>query len=479
MARKIIKGVLFVLAAVVVAGGIMTYLRSQKKSFVPTTTQSETAPSQIGEPQASSIQQVIVNAQGSSGAQVQIKGITSRNYNIQHLESGEGFVIQVPKAQIGQIDKIINQPHELIEKIEVRESADNPTTAELVFKTKKDVNFLDSQRDDMLVIDFVQTDDQGFDSETASSAEPIEEPVAKSKTPPSATATSKSSKTKSNTNSSSAKKSTSTNRSSVASRSTSTPKSKAPAVKVKPFDTSMLEEDAFPTTPSKSTPSGSPSIEDQKNDSLGFNTLGGGSGSRPATENIAPANEPPTISDNRNIPEEDDGFNLKDVVKEFGGDDSGSEAKKPAGKASETNLLDAETELSLKEQGQVADQKVASLPQNQQFDLNKIQANLPALQNMTVEKSGNGAIVKFDREKAVPFKVFRMVNPSRIVVDFKDTKNQLKADYPRFDGTKISRVETREYASVDGMLVRVILYVDGAPSYTSEKKGTQLLINVQ
>lgn len=246
----------------------------------------------------------------------------------------------------------------------------------------------------------------------------------------------------------------------------------------------MLDENAFPTTkiPTPSKPAQTaPSMEDQKNDSgLGFNTLGGGSASKPKTESIGSnESEIPTVSDSKPTQEEDDGFNLKDVVKEFGGsDDSAKNAKKPAPKASETNLLDAETELSMKEQGQVPDQKVASLP-TQKFDLNKIQENLPALQNMTVEKSGNGTVVKFEREKAVPYKVFRMVNPSRIVVDFKDAKNQLKADYPRFDGTKISRVETREYAGVDGMLVRVILYVDGAPSYSASKDGTQLIINVQ
>ena len=71
-----------------------------------------------------------------------------------------------------------------------------------------------------------------------------------------------------------------------------------------------------------------------------------------------------------------------------------------------------------------------------------------------------------------------MVNPSRIVVDFKDIKNNLKSDYPRFPGTKISKVETRNYAGVDGMLVRVIMYLDGAPNYKSSKSGNSLVLEI-
>ena len=188
----------------------------------------------------------------------------------------------------------------------------------------------------------------------------------------------------------------------------------------------------------------------------------GDPGSLGSGDDLAALDEFPTVdpSASADVPEDTDGFSLDSVAEE------------------PPSLLDAETELSMQENTGEQTQ-VAVAPQNQKFDLDSIEADLPAVRNMTVQKSGSNTLITFDREASMPYKFFKMVNPSRIVVEFKDAKNQLKPEYPRFSGTKISRVETRQYANPSGTMIRVILYVDGAPNFTSSKKGNQLMVELQ
>ncbi len=454
MARKIIKAILFILAAVVVAGGIMTYLRSQKKITAPVAQAPKT---EAPKPQVSQIGEVVINAQGATAAQVQIQGIKERNFNISNLPNGDGFKIQVPHAQLAQTQKLLDKPHPLIKKIEVHESAENPTTAELIFYTEKNVNFLDTQKGDTLTIDFVKTD------APAETAKVEEEAV------PQASTSSKASKSSAAAKASSKKAKAAVSKKSSKLSKSSAKKSKSSSgssssINLKPFDASMVDDTDLDAQTETLVPQGGGTTQtDRSMDLSAFGT------STPSTETIPLGQEEiPTIEPDTGFKPSDeddnDGFNVKDVAKE--------EPKVPMGSA---NLLDAETEMSLKDPS--GSGAVAAVPQNQKFDLNKLQ-NLPALQNLTVQRAGTATVVTFDREKPVPFKVFRMVNPSRIVVDFKDAKNSLKPDYPRFAGTKISRIETRAYAGADGMLVRVIMYVDGVPNYTSDKKGNQLVLQL-
>jgi hypothetical protein len=462
MARKIIKAILFILAAVVVAGGIMTYLRSQKK--IPSPIAQTTRPSEPSVPKTSQIKQLTVSSQGSS-AQVQIQGIREHNYSISHLAEDEGFKIQVPHAQIEQVQRLLDKPHPLIKKIEVRELPEDPTTAELIFHTEKNVNFLDTQKNDTLTIDFVKTDAQ---PELAA-----QEPEAVIAPKVSKSATTKGSNSSTASKSAASKKAKAAiskkTKSSAKVAHKSTKSKSGSGVKLQPFDPNMVDNSDIDAQSETLIPQ-EKTRPDQTDHSMDLSSFGN-NGSAPSTEKIPQQEEVPTIqADNAPKPTEDnDGFNLKDVVKEE------PKAAAPAGNA---NLLDAETEMSLKDNlGKTG--PVAALPNNQKFDLNKVQANLPALQNVLVQRNGTATTVTFDREKAMPYKVFRMVNPSRIVVDFKDAKNNLKSDYPRFAGTKISRIETRAYAAPDGQLVRVIMYVDGAPNYKSDKKGTQLVLELQ
>ncbi|MEZ4845779.1 MAG: AMIN domain-containing protein [Bdellovibrionota bacterium] len=431
----------------------MTYLRYQKKK-APVVAPAQ--PVQQQAPVITEIKQVTVTSQGQ-GAQVQIQGINSRNFSISNLPNGDGFKIQVPNAQAKQIQKSFDQPHPLIKSITVNESPENPNTTELVFVTDKNVNFLDTQKNDTLTIDFVKTEEEPAAPKVAEPKKPV-----KSKTTATAKATSKKAKA------AVSKKSKSTNKTAK-----STKKAQPSAtVQLKPFDASMIEDETDIDAQAETLiPQEKGSLAQDKNDrSMDLNAFGT---STPSTESIPLGQEEVPVIEQDNSarftdPSDNDGFNLKDVVKE--------EPKVPAGSA---NLLDAETEMSLNDNLGSSGQQVAALPNNQKFDLAKIQANLPALTNLSVQRSGNSTMVTFDREKAVPFKVFRMVNPSRVVVDFKDVKNGLKADYPRFTGTKISRVETRAYAGPDGQIVRVIMYVDGAPNYKSSKSGTSLVLELQ
>lgn len=470
MARKIIKAFLFIFAAILVAGGIMTYLRSQKKINSPLQTQAPKAALPVPV-KTSEIKDLTVNTQGSS-AQVLIKGIFEHNYSVEHLATGDGFKITVPNTSVGQIQSMLDKPHPLIKKIEVRPSASNVGTAELVFHTEKDVNFLDTQKNDMLTIDFIKTESSGDEKATAS-AGTTGGKDAKNKTTASNATKSLSGGSQSSglskTSTKTSKLAAAKKKSSVASVSK---KKKKGSTKLKPFvdstdstdfsDNSDLENSVGGLAPDEQ----GGSINDLKNNQVNNLSDFGSTGSAPATESF-PQEEAPTIAANPapKPSDADEGFmNLKDAVKE-----------EPKGSA---NLLDAETQMSLTEKTGDTGQKMAALP-NQKFDINQIQANLPALQNMTVARSGTATVVTFDREKAIAYKVFRMVNPSRIVVDFKDAKSKLKPEYPRFAGTKISRIETREYGSAEGMLVRVIMYVDGAPNFSSNKNGNQLVLEIQ
>ena len=482
MARKIIKAILFILAAVVVAGGIMTYLRSQKKVTSPLQTQTEKAPQQAPV-KSSEIQEITVSAQGqgqTQSAQVQIKGINEHNYNIQHIASGDGFKILVPNAQIGQVKPLLDKPHPLIKKITVHTSPDNPNMAELVFETQKDVNFLDTQKNDTLTIDFVKAEGSVDDKMSDSSAGTSVAGKGTSKTKvtganksPSSTLNDDFAGTTSAKSKAAASKSSKSAKKKGAAIAKSSKKSKkSSSVKLKPFvpdeDTGSGFDDS---TLNNLAADEQGSINDMKNSqNSALNDFGGAAA--PSTEPMM-QEEAPTIAEpsapKKNTDAEEGFMNLNDAVKE-------EPKAAPKGNA---NLLDAETEMSLTENtGKTGNQQMAALP-NQKVDVNQLKANLPALQSMNVTRSGNNTVVTFDREKSIPFKVFRMVNPSRVVVDFKDAKSNLKSDYPRFTGTKISRIETREYAGMDGLLVRVIMYVDGAPNFTSNKNGNQLVIELQ
>lgn len=483
----------------------MTYLRAQKKSAPTAISESTKSESATQATQSSQIQDIVVSNQGDN-AQVQIKGITGRNYHIQNLESGQGFKIQIPHTQIQQVQKMMENPHPLIQKIEIHEMQDQPDAAELVFYTQKDVHFLDSQMNDTLTIDFAKpqsegtvADNQNTDKDTSNSdknsslanVKPIEPSQAmttktttKPKSTKSATASSQTSSTKIVKKSPKAatKKPTVSpstgdfdtqvdaltedEQPSVASKFQEPAQTKAQTElsnNLESFEAPVIQDEDFKNQ-MKTTPT-TPGSRDKSLEIGAFGT------SNPSTESIdQPTDHVPMVDPSEpKIADEDDGFNLKGVAEE----------ETPKSK-SDINLLDAETELSMKENLGGTGTQVAVAPQNQKFDLNQVKANLPALQNMTVQKSGTGAIVTFDREKSnIQYKFFKMVNPSRIVVEFKDAKNQLKPEYPRFSGTKISRVETREYGSAEGTLVRVIMYVDGAPNYVSTKKGNQLIVELK
>ena len=137
MARKILKGILFILLAVVVAGAIVTYMRTQRKA-------PPVAPKPILTPTpsttfsgSSEVRDLTVSPQGSN-ARVVIEGITSREYQIQNLESDDGFKIRIPKTKIMNVQRELEEPHPLINKIEVRELEEDPDTAEIIFRTAGD-----------------------------------------------------------------------------------------------------------------------------------------------------------------------------------------------------------------------------------------------------------------------------------------------------------------------------------------------------
>jgi hypothetical protein len=124
--------------------------------------------------------------------------------------------------------------------------------------------------------------------------------------------------------------------------------------------------------------------------------------------------------------------------------------------------------------------EVAALPppSAEKFDASKITANLPALSNLIITSDNGATVLTVEREAKTKFMIFRMRNPDRIVVDFKDSVSRLQREYAGVPGTKIQRVTTQQFAGKEGTISRVMLYVDGKPDYKQETRGTSFVLMI-
>jgi hypothetical protein len=117
-------------------------------------------------------------------------------------------------------------------------------------------------------------------------------------------------------------------------------------------------------------------------------------------------------------------------------------------------------------------------PSPDKFDVSKITKDLPAIYGFNAYSEGGTTTIQIDREARTQYQVFRLVNPPRVVIDFKDAVNKLPPEYPSFAGTRVQRVTTRQFVGPEGTVSRVILHVDGSTVYKQEVKGGTFILRL-
>ncbi len=124
--------------------------------------------------------------------------------------------------------------------------------------------------------------------------------------------------------------------------------------------------------------------------------------------------------------------------------------------------------------------KMAAVPPllDQKFDASKILENLPSITDIAVLAEEGATTVTISRDAKAKYKVFRQVNPNRIVVEFLNTANRLAPEYQEFPGTKVRKITTQQFAGPDGTITRVIMYVDGPPQFDANNKGKDFVLRL-
>lgn len=119
-------------------------------------------------------------------------------------------------------------------------------------------------------------------------------------------------------------------------------------------------------------------------------------------------------------------------------------------------------------------------PQAEKFDVESVTANLPALQGLDVRNEGGVTTVFIQREARVKHKIFRLRKPARVVVEFLNAKNNLQPSYGGFPGTKVQKVESRQFVGPQGTISRVTFYVDGKePQYQrGDNSGQEFILKI-
>ncbi len=108
----------------------------------------------------------------------------------------------------------------------------------------------------------------------------------------------------------------------------------------------------------------------------------------------------------------------------------------------------------------------------------ELPSSLPQISRVAVTDEGGVTTVKIDRDPGVKYKIFRLINPNRVVVDFSNARNGLQSEYPAFSGTRVKRIATQQFSGPDGAITRVMLFVDGLPQYQKVVEGNSLILRL-
>ncbi|MEZ4703791.1 MAG: AMIN domain-containing protein [Bdellovibrionota bacterium] len=145
--------------------------------------------------------------------------------------------------------------------------------------------------------------------------------------------------------------------------------------------------------------------------------------------------------------------------------------------SSELPLLDSENQLSMTDN--LGSDNIAAIPRSDgKFDMDKISANLPSVSGLNVANRGNKTQISVNREEKIQYKVFAQRNPARLVIDFKNAKNQFQKEYSGFAGTKVSRATSEEFVGPEGTLIRLTLFLQDAnpKNFAPRSEGNRLIL---
>ena len=391
-----------------------------------------------------------------SGATIQISDVSGPGYTIAPVDSPKGLLIDIPNVELGLLQTSIPAPHPLIRNIEAnRISAQGRLYARLRVDLTNEAAFRERLDGNTLVIDLIgQAAPTPTPEMIATVAPTPERVVSKPKPKKKIAATRKSSSKKGTTT----RKSTPKKKTVVASR----PKQKPAPRPVRTPDAEEENADALLRE-------------------LGIDTSDAGdSGDMdPESPSTAPVPAPaPKVAAPAPAPVQEDGPvpNL-DPNAPFGPAPSGAIDD---GAPLDLDALFAESQDIPPEPPLVEGApKVAAIPpKSGKFDSAQVLQDLPGITGLDVTQEGGATRVTINRDQQTKYKVFKMVNPNRIVVDFRDSTNKLKSSYPAFPGTKIEKIQTKQFAGPDGTIARVMIYIDGLPVYEKSTDGSTFILTL-
>lgn len=95
-----------------------------------------------------------------------------------------------------------------------------------------------------------------------------------------------------------------------------------------------------------------------------------------------------------------------------------------------------------------------------------------------IEASGTGddVVIRVTGNGALQYKAFRLDNPSRLVVDLAGVKNAASRNAVSVDGSAVRRVRIGQFKTAPEPVTRVVVELNGKPSYDVRNAGGQLTI---
>lgn len=386
----------------------------------------------------------------ANGATVKLSDVSGSNYTIAPVDAPKALLVDVANVQLGLLQTTMISPHALINKIEAsRITAQGKLYVRVRIDLNQDVTFRERLQETSLYIDLtpkvVAVAPTPPPVITTPTPQPraVAKPTAHKKAPPLRPKSQKSVAKKE------PKKSTKKRAPIVASR----PRAPAPLPMRTPF------------------PEAKPAKRDQVLADLGIDE--GLTSPPPAAEPPLPHLEPEGASPPVVAP-----------PPAGAGIETAPPAPAEAPSGTESPPLDLDVMFADGQPTPAAAPtqapKVAAIPPptSGKFDTSQILAKLPGVTEIEVSNDGSKTVVTIKRESNTPHKVFKMVNPNRVVVDFLDSANKLKKEYPAYPGTKVERITTQQFAGPDGTIARIMIYVGGLPVYEKSMSGSSLVLKL-
>lgn len=420
MVKTLLKMVLgILLLAAVFFAGLQLWEKFRAKPQIPVTPTPEAA-------KVPAIHDITVIPSGD-GAVIQISEIGGPHYKVTAVEQPRGFVVELPSAQVALASNVLARPHSLVALIEaIPIFAQGVSSAKIRVELAPGTMFKDRLVGGTLFFDVART----------ALAVATSTPIPRGKVAPSPQRVEK-----------------------RISAPPPKPKrrevAKAPKKPAKP---TKIERKPKPEVIPRRLPTPvPPTVEDESlMQELGLEEP---SVALPTPEPEAPTPPPKIVEETKPAqapaPEEEEPLDLDQLFKE-----EPKVAERPP------------------EEPAPPPQIAMAPPSAEKFDAAKIAKELPAIRNLSVFTEGGVTTIQIQRDAKTMYQVFRMVNPPRVIIDFKDSTNGLQREYPGFQGTRVQRATTQQFTGPEGTISRVTLYIQGKTNYKQDVKGTTFILRL-